>query len=273
MPSKQRIQTPHTTQIVANRSGPTVVESTGVYGSGDPSANRSLVGAKSDETSLLKRESLALPINYDPCSHCGTVGDARVILICASCRRPFCRSCSRKDAAGYWRCHHCARKVVKATPVPSQWIEETIKKQTTRAKADIAESMSLVRVIRCKCGRGVNTSLAKGIVDCACGARFRLADVKRCVTKVGAKTRKETGRPPAVTARSRPKVESMERFLKENRISQAAYKRWSGNQPLSCFEVENPLWTQRRWQQLVLENLGSVAKELVSAGAQRVRDD
>jgi hypothetical protein len=200
MPSTQRIHTPHTTRIVANRSGRTVVNRAGGYGSGTLSANRSHPGANSDKESLLKQESLAWAANYDRCGRCAAAGDAQVVLICASCRRPYCRSCMSRDAEGYWRCRRCAGKVKQAdTPILS-WIEEPIKEQLARAKGDAREVRAVIRAIRCSCDWGFNSQLEQGIVECRCGRAFCLADAKRIVATVrprgrslGAKTKELVG--------------------------------------------------------------------------------
>jgi hypothetical protein len=47
----------------------------------------------------------------------------------------------------------------------------------------------------------------------------------------------------------------MERFLRRLGISGKAYRRWTGNQTLKEFIAENPTWSLRAWQVLVIENL------------------
>jgi len=191
---------PHTTRIVANRSAPTVVNRSGGYGSGTPSRKRSHPGANSDKESLLKQESLAWATNYDRCGRCAAAGDAQVILICASCRRPYCKSCMSRDAEGYWRCRRCAGKVKQADSPILPWIEEPISEQRARAKGDARDARALIKVIRCACGWGFNSQLEQGIVECRCGRAFSLADAKRIVATVqprgrslGAKTKELVG--------------------------------------------------------------------------------
>jgi hypothetical protein len=200
MPSTQRIHTPHTTRIVANRSGRTVVNRAGGYGSGDPSRKRSHPGANSDKESLLKQESLAWATNYDRCARCAAAGDAQVVLICASCRQTYCKSCMSRDAEGYWRCRRCAGKVKQADFPILPWIEEPISEQRARTKGDAKDARALIKVIRCACGWGVNSQLEQGIVECRCGRAFSLADAKRIVATVrprgrslGAKTKELVG--------------------------------------------------------------------------------
>ena len=66
-----------------------------------------------------------------------------------------------------------------------------------------------------------------------------------------------TPRPPFPLARfgKPPNTGRMERFLKKLAISNAAYSHWSGHQPLNQFAKDNPTWTQRAWEVLILENL------------------
>ena len=52
----------------------------------------------------------------------------------------------------------------------------------------------------------------------------------------------------------RPRTARMKRFLKKLGIPLSAYYRWSGDQPLNAFVKENPNWTGRAWEVLVLEN-------------------
>jgi hypothetical protein len=47
----------------------------------------------------------------------------------------------------------------------------------------------------------------------------------------------------------------MERFLKKCGITHGAYREWSGSQPLNHFGRDNPTWSQRAWEIVVLENL------------------
>jgi hypothetical protein len=54
----------------------------------------------------------------------------------------------------------------------------------------------------------------------------------------------------------------MERFLKKLGITMGSYMRWSGQQPLNAFAKDNPTWTGRAWEILILENL-----EIMGAGA------
>jgi hypothetical protein len=169
-----------------------------------PSANASLVGVIPDETSLLNQRSEAFSRNYDRCTCCPTGGDARLVLYCGRCRHLFCERCMAQDKAGLWMCPRCARKAEKAPSVPSLWVEEPIEKQTARAQADAKESKVLVKVIRCKCGRGFNTVLGIGTVDCACGARFRLASAARIVATVQPKGRSVSARQGRVDALCRP---------------------------------------------------------------------
>jgi hypothetical protein len=191
---------PHTTRIVANRSAPTVVNRAGGYGSGTLPANRSHPGANSDKESLLKQESLAFAPNHDRCARCAVAGDAQVVLICASCRRLYCKSCMSRDAEGYWRCRRCAGKVKQADTPILPWIEEPISEQCARAKGDAREARAAIQVIRCACGWGFNSQLEQGIVECRCGRAFSLADAKRIVATVqprgrslGAKTKELVG--------------------------------------------------------------------------------
>jgi len=51
-----------------------------------------------------------------------------------------------------------------------------------------------------------------------------------------------------------PRTDRMKRFLKKLGISSGKYLRWSGSQPLNKFRRENPGWTQRAWEVLILEN-------------------
>ena len=164
----------------------------------------SLVGVIPDETSLLNQRSEAFSRNYDRCTCCPTGGDARLVLYCGRCRHLFCERCMAQDKAGLWMCPRCARKAEKAPSVPSLWVEEPIEKQTARAQADAKESKGLVKVIRCKCGRGFNTVLGIGTVDCACGARFRLASAARIVATVQPKGRSVSARQGRVDALCRP---------------------------------------------------------------------
>lgn len=72
--------------------------------------------------------------------------------------------------------------------------------------------------------------------------------------------------PPFNLARhnSRPNTGRMERFLKKCGISVAAYARWSGRQPLKDFAKENPTWSQRSWEVLIIENLEVMGATLKS---------
>ena len=160
----------------------------------------SLVGAIPDETSLLNQPSEAFSRNCDRCTRCPANGDASWILYCASCRRPYCKSCMSKDAEGYWRCRRCAGKVKQADSPILPWIEEPISEQRARAKGDAKDARALIKVIRCACGWGVNSQLEQGIVECRCGRAFSLADAKRIVAtvrprgrSVGAKTKELVG--------------------------------------------------------------------------------
>jgi hypothetical protein len=47
----------------------------------------------------------------------------------------------------------------------------------------------------------------------------------------------------------------MERFLRRLGISGKAYRRWTGGQSFGEFIEENPTWSLRAWQTLVVENL------------------
>ena len=204
MPSTRRINTPHTTRICGKRTAPSTTVMPSIRQGGmvvaTPSANRSHTGANSDKESLLKQESLAFATNHERCTHCVAAGDAQVVLICASCRRLYCKSCMSRDAEGYWRCRRCAGKVKQAdTPILS-WIEEPIKEQLARAKGDAREVRAVIRAIRCSCDWGFNSQLEQGIVECRCGRAFSLADAKRIVAtvrpkgrSVGAKTKELVG--------------------------------------------------------------------------------
>ena len=202
MPSTRRIQTPHTTRICEKRTVPSTTVMPSICQGGmvvaTPSAKGADVGAKVDKESLLKQESLAWATNYDRCGRCPTSGDAQLVLYCGRCRHLFCERCMDQDKAGLWMCPRCARKAEKAPSVPSLWVEESIEKQTARAQAAAKESKGLVKVIRCKCGRGFNTVLRIGTVDCACGARFRLASAARIVATVGRSVSARQGRVDAL---------------------------------------------------------------------------
>jgi len=50
----------------------------------------------------------------------------------------------------------------------------------------------------------------------------------------------------------------MKRFLKKLGIPMGSYMPWSGNQPLKAFAKENPTWTQRAWEVLILESLETI---------------
>ena len=51
-----------------------------------------------------------------------------------------------------------------------------------------------------------------------------------------------------------PNTCRMEQFLKLLGITGVAYRQWAGSQPLSVFAAENPAFTQRAWEILILEN-------------------
>ena len=193
MPSTQRIQTPHTMRICEKRTAPSTTVMPpirqGAMVVAPPSANGADVVVNSSPKTRVKQESLAWATNYDRCTRCPTSGDAQLVLYCGRCRHLFCERCMAQDKAGLWMCPRCARKAEKAPSVPSLWVEEPIEKQTARAQADAKESKGLVKVIRCKCGRGFNTVLGIGTVDCACGARFRLASAERIIATVRPKGR------------------------------------------------------------------------------------
>lgn len=52
----------------------------------------------------------------------------------------------------------------------------------------------------------------------------------------------------------KPSTGRMERVLKKMNISGAQYKAWTGGQPLNRFGADNPGWTQRAWEVLIVEN-------------------
>ena len=67
-------------------------------------------------------------------------------------------------------------------------------------------------------------------------------------------------RPQGCTVRltnrgRRPNTARMKRFLKTLGVSVTRYMEWTGGQPLNAFAKENPTWTGRAWEILVLENL------------------
>jgi hypothetical protein len=47
----------------------------------------------------------------------------------------------------------------------------------------------------------------------------------------------------------------MERFLRRWGIPGVCYSKWTGGQSLKEFIAMNPSWTQRKWEELILENL------------------
>jgi len=59
----------------------------------------------------------------------------------------------------------------------------------------------------------------------------------------------------------------MERFLRRQGINSKQYMEWTGNQPLRSFARENPLWTQRAWEVLVLENIDIIKGQRASCNA------
>lgn len=55
---------------------------------------------------------------------------------------------------------------------------------------------------------------------------------------------------------------AMERFLHRLGIPGASYSRWTGAQSFKDFIAMNPAWTQRRWEELVLENLDTLQESI-----------
>jgi hypothetical protein len=66
----------------------------------------------------------------------------------------------------------------------------------------------------------------------------------------------------------------MRRFPKAYGVSGRRYMDWTGGQPLNAFAEANPGWTQRAWEVLLLENLGTLLKSTqvpVGLSVQRVK--
>jgi hypothetical protein len=61
----------------------------------------------------------------------------------------------------------------------------------------------------------------------------------------------------------------MKRFLKKLGVTGAAYAQWSGCQPLNQFGKDNPTWTQRAWEVLVLENLDTLGGAIPQTATKR----
>lgn len=58
----------------------------------------------------------------------------------------------------------------------------------------------------------------------------------------------------------KPNTARMKRFLKKLGVPMGSYMPWSGNQALNAFAKENPTWSQRSWEVLLLENLDSIRR-------------
>lgn len=59
---------------------------------------------------------------------------------------------------------------------------------------------------------------------------------------------------------SRPRTDKMRRLLRTLGVTSAAYRTWTGDQPLNAFVKANPEWTQRAWEVLILENLEALSE-------------